>query len=187
MIFEIIKIALGASIPLLVFYFGKRWEQRQHEIERRHKLRIQFELEAEFFGPQRGYYVTEISMILNNHGHVRTKLNELLLTVKGIEADSTISLLGEKGPPISMADFPSLFVNTNVLIKLEDLLNPPENGQLNTKEWFVEPGISQRFSYIVRIPESISFILVRSKFKYHFNSEHSAQKVFEVNSLRALE
>lgn len=48
------------------------------------------------------------------------------------------------------------------------------------KEWFAEPRIVQKFSYVARIPEEIRFILVRSSFKYHEDSTHSAQKVFEL-------
>jgi len=52
-----------------------------------------------------------------------------------------------------------------------------------TISYFIEPGVEQRVSYVARIPENIRYILVRAKFKYHKNSKHSAQKIFDLNPM----
>ncbi len=179
---EIIKSALGASIPLLLFYLGYLIKRRQDAREGKHRNRIQFELEQAVFGPQKGFYMVEISMLLHNQGLVRSKLNGLFLTVKGINQDTEIGLFKDLDTPVSMAHFPIPIVSTNVL---EKKYTKEENEQIKKEvtkknEWFIEPGIAQRFSYVARIPEAVRFILVRSSFKYHKNSVHSVQKVFEL-------
>lgn len=180
---DIIKTAIGASIPILLFYLGYLIKRRQDTREGKHRNRIQFELEQMVFGPQKGFYMVEISMLLHNQGLVRTKLNGLFLTVKGIEQDTEIVLFKDLKTPVSMAHFPIDIISTNVLEKkyAKNEEKPPEETT-KKKEWFVEPGIAQRFSYVARIPETVRFILVRSSFKYHKNSEHSVQKVFELKA-----
>lgn len=195
----IINTAIAATIPLLILYFGHRLDKRKREeleakqkelkakeeakqaeldkIERIHADRIQFELAAHFFGPQNGYYIVEIIMVLTNKGLVRKKLNELLITIKGIEKNTDIGLFLDLKSPINIADFPVEIVKANVL---EKKVNKNKDKEDEKKEWFVEPGIVQEFTYVARIPENIRFILVRSRFKYHENSEHSAQRMFEL-------
>lgn len=58
---DIIITAIGASIPLLIFYLGYLIKRRQDKIEGKHRNRIQFELEAISFGQQKGNYVTEFT------------------------------------------------------------------------------------------------------------------------------
>lgn len=206
----IINTAIAATIPILILYFGhlldkrKREEEEakqkellekeearqkelkaekeaklaeQNKIERIHADRIQFELAAHYFGPQNGHYIVEIIMVLTNKGLVRKKLEDLLLTIKGIEAKTNIELFLNLKYPINIADFPKPLVKTNVL---EKKVKEVDKEEYKKKEWFIEPGIVQRFSYVSRIPDSIRFILVRSNFKYHETSTHSAQKVFEL-------
>ena len=148
-------------------------------MEGKHRTRIQFELEAFFFGPQEGFYVAEITMLLHNKGLVRNTIKELPLSIRGIKQNATISLFKDIEHPVSIADFPIEFVHTNVLKRKIEERETKNEGE-KEKEWFVEPGVAQRFTYIARIPEDIRFILVRSSIKYHNNSEHTAQKVFEI-------
>jgi hypothetical protein len=134
---EIINTAIAATIPLLILFFGHRLDKRKREeqeakqnelkakkeakkAEQNKRLladRIQFELAAHYFGPQNGYYIVEIIMVLTNKGLARKKLNELLLTIKGIEANTNIGLFLNLESPINIAEFPETLVKTNVLVK----------------------------------------------------------------------
>lgn len=188
-IHEIVNTTIAATIPLLILYFGHRLDKRKREeqavkqaeqdkIERKHKARIQFELSAIFLGPQAGHYIAEVTIILHNKGLVRNVIDNLHLKVLGIKKDAKIELLERKDQQHindgkdeqmaidSVAKFPEMFVNMNMLE--------------NKGSFFVEPGVVQQFSYVARIPEDIRFIVVRSSFKYHETSKHSAQKVFEL-------
>ncbi|WP_158859763.1 RipA family octameric membrane protein [Lunatibacter salilacus] len=190
----IINTIIAATIPLLILYFGHRLDKRKREeqeakqaeqdkIERKHKARIQFELAATFLGPQAGHYIAEVTIILHNKGLVRNMIDDLHLKILGIKQDAKIVLLkGEDHPQVidrqdeqkaidQIAKFPETFVDTNILE--------------NKGSFFVEPGVVQQFTYVARIPANIRFIFVRSKFKYHKDSTHSAQKVFEVKPMKA--
>ncbi|MDR8392227.1 hypothetical protein NC796_13825 [Aliifodinibius sp. S!AR15-10] len=86
--------------------------------------------------------------------------------------------------PINIAGFPEEIVKTNVL---EKKVKENDKEGYEKREWFVEPGIVQKFSYVTRIPEDIRFILVRSGFNYHESSTHSTQKVFELKQKTSTE
>ena len=57
-LYDIIEIAVGASIPILVLLFGYLIKRMQDRKEGKHINRIQFELDAISFGPQKGHYIT---------------------------------------------------------------------------------------------------------------------------------
>lgn len=181
---ETINTLIAATIPLLIIYVGYRLERRhksdqeakqkeQDTLERKHKDRIQFELDGKVFGPQKGTYIAEITVILHNKGLIRNVVNELHLNVRGIEDGTDIELFrnGEQQGNIdALIKFPVRIIDADMLQKRNE-----KDG------FFVEPGVIQKFTYVARIPDNFRFILVRSGFKYHEKSKHSVQKVFELN------
>jgi len=44
---------------------------------------------------------------------------------------------------------------------------------------FVEPGVTQRLTFVAKIPVGIRFVVARAQFKYDVNSTHSAERVFD--------
>jgi len=118
---DIIKTAIGASIPILIFYLGYLIKRRQDKIEGKHRNRIQFELEATSFGPQKGHYITAIKILMQNQGLVRKEINELQLSIRGIEKNKEIGLFkkeDQKPKEIkkkSIVDSSNKLVNTKLL------------------------------------------------------------------------
>jgi len=175
---EILKIALGIAVPLVVFFLGYLAENVRNKIERKHKNRIQFEIEGRFLGPQAGYYILDLGVTLHNKGLVRLMIKELNLSVCGIKQKEDITAFEEydkDGVINNIAKFPEEIVKANMLQTIE-----PGDEE---KSYFVEPGVEQRFSYVARIPEDISFIFTRAYFDYSSNSKrkskHSTQTIFE--------
>lgn len=151
--------AITVMLAILALYIA-------YHIERKHKARIQLHLEATCFAAQQGYYIVEVIMVVNNIGLVRQVVETLDLKILGIKQGANIELRIRQGTH-SAVNFTEQFVDTNMLA--------------NKGKFFIEPGVVQQFSYVVRVPESIRLILVKSSFKYHKNSTHSAQKVFELD------
>lgn len=180
---DTINTLIAATIPLIILFIGYRLE-RQHKnnkeakqkeqdiLERKHKARIQYELDGRIFGPHMGRYIAEISVILHNKGLIRNIINELHLTVRTIDKDAEPGLFipnEQKGNINLTTKFPNKIIDTDMLWKKNE-----NDG------FFVEPGIEQRFTYIASIPENTRFILVRSSFRYHEKSKHSVQRVFDL-------
>ncbi len=179
---NVINTFIGATIPLVILYLGIRLERQRNKVERIHEIRIQFDLEGKILGPQAGYYILDLSAILQNKGLVRLVIDELELKLRGIEQETDIELYDENLKESSInriARFPIELVKTDML---QAVNTHQEEGRKDG--YFVEPGVEQRFSYVARIPENISFIFVRAYFKYGNNqdkkSEHSAQTILEL-------
>lgn len=178
-----INTLIAATIPPLILYIGYRIERRfksdqeakqkeQDTIERKHSARIQFELDGKVFGPQKGIFIAELTVVLHNKGLIRNVVNDLHLNVRGIEDGADIELFKngkQQGNIDKLIKFPIRIIDTDILQKRNE-----KDG------FFVEPGVIQKFTYVASIPDNIRFVLVRSGFKYHEKSKHSVQKVFEL-------
>lgn len=191
---EVVSLIVSASIPLILFYFGRKIQDYQNVIERRHKPRIQFDLEMNLFGPQGEYYLAEIFAVLQNKGLVEKEFHQITLEVLGVEKESEIELFvkttlkdekeedkkkekentiikGKKANKDALVGFPEIIVKSN-------FLNPSKK----TDKYLVEPGVVQKVSYVARIPVNLSFVLVRASFNYHSKSLHQAQRLFKLTS-----
>ena len=186
---DIVNTSIGASIPLLILYVGYQLERRRIKTERQHEIRMQFDLKGKTLGPQEGYYILDLSAILHNKGLVRLVIDTLRIKILGIKQKQDIKLF-EKNPKDETASLKE--GTTNLIASFpEELVNSDMLQAINTNSeekkknaYFVEPGVQQRISYVARIPENISFILVRAQFEYAKNpekqSEHSAQIILEM-------
>ena len=190
---NLINTLIGATIPLVIVYLGIRLERQRNRIERKHEYRMQFDLECKVLGPQAGHYILDISAILHNKGLVRLVIDSLRLKIRGIEQEQNIELFEEysdEGAKNLIAEFPAELVNANMLqaLKIENESKNINSENQMEKGYFVEPGVEQRFSYIARIPERISFVLIRAQFEYDRKqnskrlSEHTAQIVLQINT-----
>lgn len=179
MFLENINVYLPSIITVLIFVWGVRHESRLKKIERRHKFRIQFNVEANFIDMQKEYCVTEFLVTLENQGFTEFTLDEIKLKVQGLKLGANIDFF-EKNYSTSALDsivnFPIRLIDTNMLARLKK--DKKEDSDNVTH--FLEPGVIQRFTYVAAIPENIEFILVTASFNYHKNSEHTAKRVFSV-------
>ena len=134
---ETINIIIAAVIPLFIGYLIER---RYNIIERRHYVRIQFELEAKLFGPQKGNYIAELTVILNNKGLVRHKIDALHLEVLGIEHEKEIEVFKKEIESIkkkavlnSVASFLDKILKTNMVQNKEKKIEDDERKNLDEK------------------------------------------------------
>lgn len=155
-----------AGAQFLVAIVGVIWVMYRFRRERTHKPRMEFTVDCNFFGPQRGYYVCETVIRANNRGLIDHRFRSILLGMRGIEGGGAIQEWKTKEPRL---EFPVS------LLKDAEVLYTPRFDYI-----FVEPGVSQPITYVTRIPAEIRFIVVRVQFKYDNFNPHSAEKVFEV-------
>ena len=45
---------------------------------------------------------------------------------------------------------------------------------------FVEPGVTQKLTFVARVPAEVRFILARAQFRYDIRHTHSTERVFEM-------
>jgi hypothetical protein len=140
-------------------------EKERQKKEREHEPRIEFNLSAKFFGPEKNEYLIEIRINLTNCGRVRHEIFDPKLRILGIE----------KGEDLSYreSDEPRLKFNKPVM-SLKSIL--PEGYNF----FFVEPGVRQDVIYVTKVSSSIGHILVHGIFHYNSKTPHTAERVFTV-------
>lgn len=139
-------------------------EQRKAEIERRHEPHIEFTIATNFIGPPHGFYMAEFVIYASNKSLVQHKFREINLRVRGIRHDQTPKIWKGREPRL---EFPEKLFET----------------ELKPEKWnfmFVEPGVTQLFTFITRIEESLSCITARAEFHYDKHTPHSIERVFPV-------
>lgn len=141
-------------------------EKARMELERRYEHHIEFTIETNIFGPQKGFYIAEFVIAANNKSLIRHQFNEIFLRVLGIKEDGKLELrYPEKDA--SRLNFPEEILKTDII----------------PSKWthiFIEPGVKQQITYTTRIPENIRFITVHAKFHYDEFTPHSIEHIFEV-------
>ena len=203
--FELFKIVLDkgllAFLVLFVGFLLKKWQEdrtfllkkqqeerasllKQQEEDRiavlqRHFVpRVQFELQCDFFGPQTGEYLVCISIRVSNKGTTRRKFKNILLRLRGIEAGSALEYRDPAKP--GSLEFPKLLMKT-------DLVPPSSEDRQNY--YYVEPEVSQVFTYVTKIPVNIRYVLAHAKFipiteeqEQETENEFPEERLFPVRS-----
>jgi hypothetical protein len=159
MIFEIIKITL-ALVAALFTYF-------QFFREGKHKQRIQFDIDCKKLGVVSNEQIIEIACIAENKGNVEQRFDDIRVVIRGIEKDSSLLELEGNAPRLA---FPLKLASASLV-------------QKKWEYYFVRPHVEQRFPLVVRIPQNVMHILVRSTFKYKNTSDiHSAERAFSLET-----
>src|SRR5216683_2437621 len=154
-----------AALQLLAVVGGGIWVFFRFRRERTHTPRVAFDVEGRFLCPQDGFYLAEFIMTVKNEGLVKHAFTEIALRIRGIRKDTALKLWDDT----ERVEFPEVVVDD------ADVMYKKKYGSI-----FVEPGVTQKLTFVARISTDIRFILVRSQFQYDSHHTHSAEKVFEV-------
>lgn len=132
------------------------------------RLILEFEINANFYGPEAGAYIAEFLFVARNKGNVQQKFNDIRIRVRGIDDGQGFQFWEGNEPRLN---FPRR------LVKQKSIL--PDDYSF----FFVEPGIEQVFTYITKIPINTKYLLVHAEFEYDKYTPHTTERVFEVKVL----
>jgi hypothetical protein len=181
----LVSILTPLAIVILGFLFNRRLhkleseredtrskhnakEQKEcDELERRHTPHIEFNIDCKFFGPYQGKYAAEFILTANNKGITKHEFTSIILRLRGIKQDAALAYWTRRYE--HRLEFPEKIV--------EDEVKPN-----NLNYIFIEPGVTQRLSYITIIDAEIKYITARAEFNYEEYKPHSREKMFEVKS-----
>lgn len=158
---------LLATLQLLTVIAGGIWVFFRFRREGSHSPRVSFEIDGKFFGPQSDCYLGEFVMTVKNEGLVKHRFTEISLRIRGIRKETPPTLWGDT----QRVEFPEKIVND------ADVMYKKKYGSI-----FVEPGVTQRLTFVAIIPAGIRFISARAQFEYDSHRTHSAEHVFEITS-----
>jgi hypothetical protein len=126
-------------------------QKERDELERRHTPHIEFDIDCKFFGPHQGKYAAEFILTANNKGITKHEFTSIILRLRGIKQDAPLSFWTRRYE--HRLEFPEKIVEDEVKPKNLDYI-------------FVEPGVTQRLSYITIIDTEIKYITAREKIYY---------------------
>ena len=167
--FELSKIVLDKGILAIILAFvmykiNKRLEDfkieqnKLNEIEREKRdeeaklicryyiPKIEYSLDANFYGPQEDWCIMQLQLLAHNKGNTQRKMKSIAINVRGIKYNEPLSFWNERGG--KRLEFPHLLIKDNLL---------PQNGNYF---YYVEPSVKQTFNYITKVPKEISYVRV---------------------------
>lgn len=166
---NLINVSLGLA-QFLVVLCGAAWAYYRFRAEGLHRPRVEFDVDANFLGPQNNYFLTEILISAHNVGLRIRKFPSIKLLVRGIRHDATIEKWKGNEPRLFFPD--KIIDNAEVVFKK------------NYSHVFVEPGVKQKLTYLTRIPTEYRFISIRVEFEYDEGRTHSAERMLELPTKR---
>lgn len=143
----------------------RKEKQRREELERRYKPHIEFTIDANFYGPQQGFYIAEFVIYADNKSLIRHEFTDISFRVRGVKKEQQPFLWKGQEPRLC---FPEKLFETN----------------LKPKGWnfmFVEPGVKQAFTFATRVEDSFFCLIARAEFHYDNPTPHSIERVFHVD------
>lgn len=150
---------------------GVTWAIYRFRAEGAHKPRIEFNIGANFLGPENGHYAVQIVIHAKNKGLRVRRFPGIKILARGIERGQSIEEWKVREPRLFLPD--KLIDDAEVVFKE------------NFSHIFVEPGVNQDITYLTRIPAKYRFVSVRAEFRYDDQRTHSTERLFDIDQDKA--
>jgi hypothetical protein len=127
---------------------------------------IIFSTDINFIGKQNNEWLIEVIAIIENKGKAQHKMKSFCFDINALfHSDKLISLDKWGG----QVDFPSHITKGSFL---------PSNRSF----FFVDPGTTAKYSFVTKISDDVSFVILHSYFDYSDERKyiHSAEKTIKV-------
>lgn len=154
-----------------VIIAGVGWAIYRFRAEGTHQPRIEFNIDAQFLGPERDYYAVQIVIHANNKGLRVRRFPSIRILARGIERGHNIEEWKGREPRLFLPD--KLIDDAEVVFKE------------NYSHIFVEPGVNQDITYLTRIPAKYRFVSLRAEFRYDDERTHSTERLFDIDAQNA--
>jgi len=151
---------IQASINVVALIFAGAWAYARRVRE----PRAEFKIDLDFVGKQDKYWLVEASAYIENKGLVRYSIQDMRIRLRYLTKDDQVR---DGGEDIRHQIF---FPNSIDVAGFKRIVE---------KQTYVNPNLQYRYSYITRVPEEATFVLVHCKLKY-WKTFSTTQKLFRV-------
>ena len=156
--------AIQSVATAVALVIGGYWTYRRFIQQRENYAFIEFTVDMNFIGKQEGCWIVELIANLENKGKVRHDFSDLSFDLEALCGGDAVSANEQFG---GQAYFPRELAK--------------KRPWLPRGEYFIEPGIKAKYSYVARIPESVSFVMLHGHFTYQNQvARHSAERTLKV-------
>lgn len=141
----------GASIATVIaLMIGAYWTYIRFIKQREDFAFVEFTVDFCFLGKQGGWWIVELIANLENKGKVVHEFRDLSFDLAALFGGDPVVEEQRFG---GQAFFPHVLARGPW---------PPED------EYYIEPGTRARYSYVARVPEAASFLMLHGKFTYTY-------------------
>jgi hypothetical protein len=145
---------------------GGVWAYRRYVVEAKNLAHIETSAEIVFIGQQRDFWIVELLAILNNKSNVQHKIEKFTFDLNALYSDDPVEVSERWGGQVN---FPHQIAKGSFL---------PESFRY----FFVGPSVTAKYSYIARVPNSATHLILHCRFDYvdRTNSSHTMEKTVRV-------
>jgi len=168
-----IDLAIGI-VTLVAVLVGGLWAYTKFVVERGLLAPVEFTIDCNTLGEQRGWRLLEILLHLKNVGSSTLVAKDLEARVRYIKSEEKIIVFPDKKKAtFGRVDFPHLLTRNLPEDKKDIKSTIPENKQdikstipIVAHDTFVQPKVDQVYTLVTAVPQSASFVLVWAQFRY---------------------
>jgi hypothetical protein len=146
---------------------GGIWVYRKYVRQQERYPNIEFTADINLLGIQGEFWIAELIAIIDNKGKAQHRFKEFHFDLSAIEQSASSLRTDERWG--NQVDFPAAIANGSFL--------PAQLGF-----FFVDPGIKAKYSYITRIPVTVSLVILHCWFKYSDGRRfsHAAERTIAI-------
>ena len=153
---------LQSIATIISFFVGGLWVYQRYIRQQERYPNVNFTADINVIGKQDEYWVVELVAFIENKGRAQHKMEQFRFDVYGVKKGDKLEDDEDFGGQVRFGH----------LIKKGSFL--PKS----LKYFFVDPGTSAKYSFLSKIPTTMSFVVLHSSFTYHNrnNTRHTAEK-----------
>jgi hypothetical protein len=151
-------------IQALLLIIGGVWTFFALVLRRELAARVELSIDVPFIGVHKNYWLAEVVAYVDNKGLRRHKVVDFSFWVRYMTDRDSITY-GDESINYQVV-FPQEI--ENVCYKVQAEIKEKRRSWVHPKAeyTYVEPGIRQRYSYVIAIPCDAKFVLVHGSFEY---------------------
>jgi hypothetical protein len=137
---------------------------RRHRARESSYARIETSAEISFIGQQDNFWIVELKAILNNKGKVQRRIHKFRFDLNAIHADDAIDVSKKWGGQVNFA-------------------NEIAKGSFVPRGYaycVVGPDVTATYSYVARVPQWATFLVLHCWFDYNPGFSHWMEKAVQV-------
>ena len=152
--------SLATVVALIV---GGYWTYSRFIKQRENFAFIEFTVDLNFIGKQGEWWIVELIAYLENKGKVQHRFQDLSFDLEALFVNDPVDVEARFG---GQAFFP----------------HPLSRGPwIPEGQYFIEPGLRAKYSYVARVPDRASFLILHGRFTYlNQPAWHSAERTAQV-------
>jgi hypothetical protein len=160
--FERASSGISAVVTAVALLIGAAWTYKRFVREEQNYAHISFTADINFICKQQGYWVVELISIVENHGKVTHQFRDFSFDLFALMHEDQVELSALHG--------------NQAWFRHEIAKGSWRNEKYGS--FFIAPGVSAKYSFVTRVPEIASAVMLHSWFKYldRRNSGHAAER-----------